>query len=78
MGTTIIPRTKKKDVVFIQKHICRDSKDTNWKYTRDFVDSDRGFVRYSGKIIENASYFLDRANKYKINLADEIETYYWD
>ena len=78
LGTTIIPKTKKKDVVFIQKHICRDSNDKNWKYTRDFVDSDRGFVRYSGKIIENAGYFLDRANKYKINLADEIETCYWD
>lgn len=78
LGTTIIPKTKKKDVVFIQKHICRDSNDKNWKYTRDYVDSDRGFVRYSGGVTENTDYFLDRANKYKINLVDEIETCYWD
>ena len=78
LGTTIIPKTKKKDVVFIQKHICRDSNDKNWKYTRDYVDSDRGFVRYSGAVTENIDYFLDRANKYKINLVDEIETCYWD
>ena len=78
LGTKIIPTFNKNDVVFIQKHILRDSTDTNWKYTRDYVDSDRGFVRYSGCIKDNIDYFLDRANKYKINLVDEIETYYWD
>ena len=78
LGTTIIPRCKKKDIVFIEKHICRDSNDTNWKYTRDYVDSDRGFVRYSGDVTENMYYFLDRLDKYKINLTDEIETCYWD
>lgn len=78
LGTKIIPTFNKNDVVFIQKHILRDSTDTNWKYTHDYVDSDRGFVRYSGCITDNIDYFLDRANKYKINLVDEIETYYWD
>ena len=78
LGTRIIPACKKKDIVFIQKHICRNSTDTNWKYNRDYVDSDRGFVRYSGKLTENSDYILERSVRYGINLADEIETGYWD
>ncbi len=78
LGTMSIPSFKKKDVVFIQKHICRSSTDTNWKYSHDYVDSDRGLVRYDRNGIHNADYILNRMEKYKINLLNEIDTGEWN
>lgn len=78
LGTMSIPAFKKKDVVFIQKHICRNSTDTNWKYSHDYVDSDRGFVRYNGNGIHNVDYIMNRMEKYKINLLNEIDTGEWN
>lgn len=78
LGTMSIPNFKKKDVVFIQKHICRNSTDTNWKYSHDYVDSDRGFVRYDVNGIDNVDYIMNRMEKYKINLLNEIDTGEWN
>lgn len=78
LGTMFIPTFKKKDVVFIQKHICRNSTDTNWKYDRDYVDSDRGFVRYNGNGIDNVDYIMNMMEKYKINLVNELDTGEWN
>lgn len=78
LGTMSIPNFKKKDVVFIQKHICRNSTDTNWKYSYDYVDSDRGFVRYNENGIHNVDYIMNRMEKYKINLLNEIDTGEWN
>ena len=78
LGTMSIPTFKKKDVVFIQKHLWRDSTDTNWNYSNDYMDSDRGFVRYYCNGISNTVYMMNMMEKYKINLMKEIDTGYWN
>ena len=80
IGSKYIPNIRKKDIAFIGKQVDCNSLDERWGKWVDYVDSDRGRVRYvwNTAIRDLGIYQTNVAIKYKQNPYKEIETGYWD
>ena len=79
-GTKFVPKIRKRDILFISKSFTYDLCGNMKDYCgRDFIDSDRGFTRYSkDDRYKNSEYMSSRYKKYKIDYENEINTGCWD